>query len=643
MGWNFDFDISAILITTILIIYFGYRKWLPLLSNRLFLLLMGSSVAVAVSDVIASVISVRGAKFSVVLLYFVNMIYYVLLVFKPMIFCFYVCSLSELPVGKISYKGGIILSFPFLAAVAVMLSSPWSKAVFYITESHEFVYGDLRPVMFYTTVSYLIMSAIVVLTRKNKLRKVMRYSIFVYIIFTLTGHIYQVYFNPYLQTVSLGSTIGILIIFLAFQNPDYDRDRKTGMFRESCIRKLKEEDYIYGIRRAVVELAFENYGELRAVYGEELVSELCRSVATFLRESFPTHIQFYVHNGRFAMIFDGDTEKLKMYCNEVMSRCTKTFNIKSTSFYLSPVFAYVLEDIAVEKQEVLRDSLKIAFEKALKKGRGSIVRLTEDMHQQALRDRRVENALKKALKEDSLQVYYQPIYSTEDMKITGAEALVRIVDDELGLLFPDEFVGKAEKNGSILTLGEQVFKKVCAFIQSHDMEALGLSFIEVNLSPLQCMREKLSVEFEQIMVDYGVNPKYIGLEITESAASNIDVIKDNMNHLVDAGVKLALDDYGTGYSNLINILSLPLSIVKIDKSIVWAYFNDGNDFLLRVIQTFENKNLHLIVEGVETKEMAEKLEEMGCHYEQGYYYSKPVPEEDFVRYVEEKQWNRNEN
>ncbi|MCR5396451.1 MAG: EAL domain-containing protein [Lachnospiraceae bacterium] len=637
MSWNFDFDISAILITTTLIIYFAYRKWLPLLSNRLFLLLMGSSVAVAISDVIASVISVKGARFPIVLLYFVNMIYYVLLAFKPMVFCYYVCSLSKLSVGKISYKGGIILSFPFLAAVAVMLSSPWSKAVFYITENHEFLYGELRPVMFYTTVSYLIMSAIVVLTRKNKFRKVMRYSIFVYILFTLMGHIYQVYFNPYLQTVSLGSTIGILIIFLAFQNPDYDRERKTGMFRENSIRKLKEEDFIYGIRRAVVELAFENYGELRAVYGEELASELCHSVATFLRESFPTHNQFYVHNGRFAMIFDGDTEKLQTYCELVIKRCKNTFIIGSTSFYLSPVFAYMLEDIDAENQEVLRDSLKIAIEKSLKKGRGSIVRLTEDMHQQALRERRVENALKKALKEDSLQVYYQPIYSTKDMKITGAEALVRIVDDELGLLFPDEFVGKAEKNGSILTLGEQVFKKVCAFVRNHDMEALGISFIEVNLSPLQCMREKLSVEFEQIMEDYGVDPKYIGLEITESAASNIDVIKDNMNHLVDVGVKLALDDYGTGYSNLINILSLPLSIVKIDKSIVWAYFNDGNDFLLRVIQTFENKNLHLIVEGVETKEMAEKLEEMGCHYEQGYYYSKPIPEDAFLKYIEASQ------
>lgn len=637
MGWNFDFDISAILITTTLIIYFAYRKWLPLLSNRLFLLLMGSSVAVAVSDVIASVISVKGARFPIVLLYFANMIYYVLLVFKPMVFCYYVCSLSKLPVGKISYKGGVILSVPFIAAVAVMLSSPWSKAVFYITENHEFLYGELRPVMFYTTVAYLIMSAIVVLMRKNKFRKIMRYSIFVYIFFTLIGHIYQVYFNPYLQTVSLGSTIGILIIFLAFQNPDYDRERKTGMFRENCIRKLKEEDYIYGIRRAVAELAFENYGELRAVYGEELASELCRSVAVFLRESFPTHIQFYVHNGRFAMIFDGDTDKLQTYCDQVIKRCKNTFIIGSTSFYLSPVFAYTLEDIDAENQGVLRDSLRIAIEKSLKKGRGSIVRLTEDMHQQALRERRVENALKRALKDDSLQVYYQPIYSTKDMKITGAEALVRIADEELGLLFPDEFVGKAEKNGSILTLGEQVFKKVCAFVQSHDMEALGLSFIEVNLSPLQCMREKLSVEFEQIMKDYGVDPKYIGLEITESAASNIDVIKDNMNHLVDVGVKLALDDYGTGYSNLINILSLPLSIVKIDKSIVWAYFNDGNDFLLRVIQTFENKNLHLIVEGVETKEMAEKLEEMGCHYEQGYYYSKPIPEDAFLKYIEDSQ------
>lgn len=642
MSWNFDFDISAVLFITVLIIYYNYRKWLPLFRNRLFLFLMESSVAVALTDIIASVISVQGMRIPVSIMYASNLIYYIFLMIQPAIFFCYTLSLVRFPVKNIRYIGRIIAAIPFAVSVVFILSSPWTGWIFSIDDNHEFVYGNLRPVLFYITMLYFFMGVIFIMFHRNGIRKLVRYPLYIYVLFTAVGHIYQVFYNPYLQTLSLGSTFGLLIIFLAYQNPDYDRERKTGMFREKGIQKLINEDVLYGIHRIVGEVAFENYVELRSIYGEEISSSIIREVAVFLRKAFPAESQFYVHNGRFVVMFRGKSDSLKEYREIIQKRCEKPFYIETFSIYLSPVFSFTLGDIEIKSQPILRDCMKIATDLALKKGKGTTVRVTPEILHQVLYNRKVENALKNALKEDSLLVYYQPIFSTQEMRVTGAEALVRIEDRELGILYPDEFISIAEKNGSILSLGEQVFKKVCMFVQNHDMDALGLSFIEVNLSPLQCMREKISEEFERIMREYQVNPKYIGLEITESAVSDIEVIKNNMENFVIAGVKLALDDYGTGYSNLINILSLPLSIVKIDKSIVWAYFREGNDFLLSVIRSFENKGLHLVVEGVETKEMAEKLEEMGVHYEQGYFYSKPIPESEFLQYVEKGQWNQSD-
>ena len=133
-----------------------------------------------------------------------------------------------------------------------------------------------------------------------------------------------------------------------------------------------------------------------------------------------------------------------------------------------------------------------------------------------------------------------------------------------------------------------------------------------------------------------MDPKYINLEITESASSDVEVIRANMDALHQNGITFSLDDYGTGYSNLVTVLSLPFKIVKIDKSLVWAYFRDGKDILLKVLHTFEDQPVELVCEGVETEEMARQLADMGCDYEQGFYYSKPVPEDEFVAYCKKE-------
>ena len=328
----------------------------------------------------------------------------------------------------------------------------------------------------------------------------------------------------------------------------------------------------------------------------------------------PEYYIFYCRNGKFLAFYDGNIDRIQELKKEILSRFSSPFKCENEDVYLSPIFIYSTSDVPMESLEIFYNSIHLAFDTAVAKGKGGICQITNEIHDKAVRNVKVEKALKKALHDNNLLVYYQPIYSTVKEKMCSAEALVRLYDDELGILYPDEFIWRAEANGSVLSLGEQVFRKVCEFVSQHDMEELGLEFIDVNLSPLQCMRKQLAEEFENIMKEYHIDPKYINLEITETASTDIKVIKDNMIHLCNQGVTFALDDYGSGFSNRVNVLSLPLSIIKIDKSIVWAYFNDGNDLLLRVIQTFENKNLHLVGEGLETEERAKKLAELGCHY-----------------------------
>ncbi|MCR5144500.1 MAG: GGDEF domain-containing phosphodiesterase [Lachnospiraceae bacterium] len=507
--------------------------------------------------------------------------------------------------------------------------------IFEITSDGVFYFGSLRILVYLETIFYLLFTALLLVIRRSYVRKSVFYSIILYIIFSIFGHTYQYFVAPYTQTLSLAASAGLLLIFLVFQNPDYERDRTTGMYRDLGLQKIKKEDALYNINRPVIGLGFENFYSLRSLYGDETFDIIFSKVAKYLRTIMPEYYIFYCRNGNFLAFYDGNIDRVQELKKEILSRFSGPFKSENEDVYLSPIFIYSTSDVPMESLEIFYNSIHLAFDTAIAIGKGGVCQITNEIHDKAVRNVKVEKALKKALHNNSLLVYYQPIYSTLKGKICSAEALVRLYDDELGILYPDEFIWRAEANGSVLTLGEQVFRKVCEFVSQQDMEKLGLEFIDVNLSPLQCMRRQLAEEFETIMKEYHIDPKYINLEITETASTDIKVIKDNMNQLCDQGVTFALDDYGSGFSNLVNVLSLPLSIIKIDKSIVWAYFNDGNDLLLRVIQTFENKNLHLVVEGVETEEMAKKLAELGCHYEQGYFYSKPIPEVDFLNYLKQ--------
>ncbi len=256
--------------------------------------------------------------------------------------------------------------------------------------------------------------------------------------------------------------------------------------------------------------------------------------------------------------------------------------------------------------------------------------LGEDKEQQIL------TAIRRALDEDRFQVFYQPIYSTHEKKVIAAEALIRLFDPEYGFIPPEPMIALAEREGYILQIGEIVFTEVCRFYSENHLDRLGIEYIEVNLSAVQCMQSRLAEEFMGIMRKFNLSSERINFEITETSAmiSNTEVSR-NIAHFELHGVSLSLDDYGTGYSNISYLYNLPFLFMKVDKSILWsAGENEKADIILR--NTFRMANrLHMkvVMEGVETEEQIRKLLELKCDYFQGYYFSKPVEGSKFIEYV----------
>ncbi|MDO5703194.1 MAG: EAL domain-containing protein, partial [Lachnospiraceae bacterium] len=191
----------------------------------------------------------------------------------------------------------------------------------------------------------------------------------------------------------------------------------------------------------------------------------------------------------------------------------------------------------------------------------------------------------------------------------------------------------AERTGEILEVGRQIFERVCSFIQSASLRERGLAFVNVNLSPAQCMNEQLVSEFSEIAVRHSVSMNMIDFEITESTADDAGTVRTQIIRLQQSGAEISIDDFGTGTSNLTRLMELPIHVVKLDMSVAHAYFSGETGFLPDLIRMFKNAGLKVVVEGVETEEMKDALTKMGCDYLQGYYFSKPVPPEEFEKLI----------
>ena len=289
--------------------------------------------------------------------------------------------------------------------------------------------------------------------------------------------------------------------------------------------------------------------------------------------------------------------------------------------------------------ENIPDMIEYSLDKAATLGDDTVIYADESILEEGRREHKIIQVMRQALRNKTFEVYYQPIYSVEKGHYTSAEALIRLRDEELGFISPDEFIPLAEKNGMILEIGEFVFRDVCSFVSKKRLWEKGIEYIDVNLSVVQCMQEKLHERLIEIMDEYRLEYSYINLEITETAAiMSSETLKSNMDKLMDKGIKFSLDDYGTGFSNTSNLVEYNFHTIKLDKSMVWAAMEDEKAMcaLEYTIGMVKAMNMELVAEGVENKEQAEKLENMGCDFFQGYLYSRPICKEDFYMKISEQ-------
>lgn len=252
------------------------------------------------------------------------------------------------------------------------------------------------------------------------------------------------------------------------------------------------------------------------------------------------------------------------------------------------------------------------------------------------------NMINVALAEKRVRVFYQPIYNTREKRFTSAEALIRIVGKDGNIISPAEFIPAAEQSGLIVQLGTEVFRQVCAFLRKGEARSLGLDYVEVNLSAVQFDGENPATFIEEKVREFGIQPAWINLEITETAVNNArQVLLKNMTRLVNDGVTFSLDDFGTGRSNLDYFVDMPVRIVKFDYKFTHSYFvsEKARHIIEGVVDIINRLGLEAVAEGVETEDQLAAMIKLGIAHIQGFYFSKPIPETAFIEFLRKNNVN----
>lgn len=324
-------------------------------------------------------------------------------------------------------------------------------------------------------------------------------------------------------------------------------------------------------------------------------------------------------------------ERLKEFARDLLLMLETSFKEKDISIHISGSIGIAIYPDHADGFEELLKNADTAMYKAKKQGKNQFVIFDQSMNLELFTKVTMESNLRTAVDNNELLLYYQPVYCLKTHKIRGFEALARWNSPVYGMVSPAVFIPLAEESGLISRIGKWVLQTACKFIRRLNDSRTEKLIISVNISVYQLTHDNFVDEVLNVLNENGLNTEYLELEITESILmEDVESNLEKIDTLKKYGIRVALDDFGTGYSSLTYLKKLPISILKLDKAFIddIAVNKTDNDIVKSIIILANTLNLSVVAEGVEEKDQLDCLVEFGCDMIQGYYISKPLPENE---------------
>lgn len=432
-----------------------------------------------------------------------------------------------------------------------------------------------------------------------------------------------------------------MILFVSFQSSSNGRDYLTNLGnRRSFVHDLTAHPEKKNAFH-VVMLGLNQFGRINREFGQKNGDEFLYAVARYLDNFSANSMAYRLGSLEFAIICHEEPDGYQKTVSDIQERFAHAWEIGEMKAWLSISLADICCDGTSGDGTQIIEQLEYTLNIAKASGGSRWVHFDSEIKQMMVRQKYLIEQMRNAIVHKSFEVYYQPIYCWKDGLFCSAEALARLFDQEGNLISPAEFIPLAETTGMIKEISWIIVEKICCFIGSHP--ELQIKGITINMSMQQFLDDEMEKTLEDILSRYGVSYEIIKIEITERIISeDPDKTKKIMESLTKKGVCFYLDDFGTGYSNFSSVLSLPFDTIKLDKSLTDRALGTENErlFIRSIVNMFLESGYSIVAEGAETEEIVEELKRLHVDRIQGFYYSRPLPGEEYLKFMNRVKENK---
>jgi diguanylate cyclase (GGDEF)-like protein len=390
---------------------------------------------------------------------------------------------------------------------------------------------------------------------------------------------------------------------------------------------------------AVIFVDLDGFKNVNDTLGHEVGDRLLQKVAERLTACISDRGVVARSGGdEFSILVTGNSDKqaLTALAHKLSSEINKDCMINNCNLRIgASIGLSVFPEDASTANELKRNA-DFAMYYARSQGRNNVCSFDQEIASIYHHRLELKVALKEALDQHQFELMYQPQVSSATNAVAGVEALIRWRHPQKGMIPPDMFIPLAEESGQIQEIGSWVLDEACRQMASWQQNGLGYLQVAVNVCAMQFMRPDFIDQVERICKHYELDPSSLELEITESVlVTDVQQVIDTCHRLRALGIRIAIDDFGTGYSSLSYLQDLPVDTLKIDRAFVSGVNNATSKSVAKTIVTLARAcGLETVAEGVETNEQLGIINELGCDYIQGYFYSKPVTPEELPDQVD---------
>ncbi|TVX94366.1 EAL domain-containing protein [Paenibacillus agilis] len=411
--------------------------------------------------------------------------------------------------------------------------------------------------------------------------------------------------------------------------------RKFDQVVVQAIEKYKSSEHTF----SVMVMDIDRFKMINDSLGHAYGDRLLQMVTNRLHEAISGYEATIARMGgdEFTVVCFGSKAEIEPISSEIASRMLKEaqlpYHLKDNDFYISASIGIAIyPEHGTESAELMKNADTAMYE-VKKNGKNGYQYYSDHLDAHLLERIELEADLRKAIQRNELIIYYQPQIHAHNSSLIGIEALLRWNHPIRGIISPSIFIPIAEESGLIVEISEWVMRQACLQMRKWQQEWELYIPVSVNLSTQQFHQNNLAQKVEQILLEVGLEAKYLELEITESMMMDICRSTSTLQELKELGVRISMDDFGTGYSSLNYLKMFPIGKLKIDQSFIRDLTNSESDkaIVATIISMAHHLKMNVIAEGVETAEQLAFLKESGCDDIQGYYFSRPLPAKELQR------------